>query len=471
VTTPSEPPSSFDGEPGGPLPLQLELPRPHVAAPPADSKVRRRPRAARENRALLLRLLGATGVIGAAGLALVGWALPWYVRRQCIDEAAARGITLSIDSAQIELGGFRLLGLGATISDIPGLRAQVPEMRVQTSGFHPQAIEMRGAELRLAGGFSDVGNAFATWRSHAAGPDTGGSLPTRVTIDDSRIVWQGAIGENARVEASGAHLDVTWQGKAPELHFRSDRVMVAIPGGALGPWRVDYDRAPSPANERALVPASARLRLALDPGVPDASTLLVVADDERVTSVDVAVPRSPLGRLGLPPALLGLRGSDLQLEVSAHYGASGPKRADARTKGGLYGIQATGIPRAIDVAWDVAASGSTDAGLDLKVGRLAVGPLVGAMTGMLKSFDDGFRVDLAWKAGPVPCNAFDAPLGSGAPFDIGYQLRKLAEATGITKIDGEVTARAALAFDSRDLGLTRLDFVPDAKCRVALFAP
>jgi hypothetical protein len=93
------------------------------------------------------------------------------------------------------------------------------------------------------------------------------------------------------------------------------------------------------------------------------------------------------------------------------------------------------------------------------------------MTGMLKTFDDGFRVDLAWKAGPVPCNAFDAPLAPGAPFDIAYQLRRLAQATGLTKIDGDVSARASLVFDSRDLGTTHLDFTPDARCQVAIFAP
>jgi hypothetical protein len=89
---------------------------------------------------------------------------------------------------------------------------------------------------------------------------------------------------------------------------------------------------------------------------------------------------------------------------------------------------------------------------------------------MLKPFDDGFRIDLAWKAGPVPCKAFDTAQPSRSPFDIGYELRKLAEATGLTKIDGEVSARGSLAFDSRDLATARLDFTPDANCQVALFS-
>jgi hypothetical protein len=205
--------------------------------------------------------------------------------------------------------------------------------------------------------------------------------------------------------------------------------------------------------------------------VPDASTVVILANGERTTSVDVNVPRSPMSRLGVPAAIVGLRGKNLQVEASAHYAASGPKRADARTLGGIYGIEAPGMPLPIDVSWQVVAGGAPVAGLDLSVGRLAVGPLVGGLTGMLKPFDDGFRIDLAWKAGPVPCKAFDTGLPSRSPFDIAYELRKLAEATGLTKIDGEVSARGSLAFDSRDLAMARFEFTPDAHCQVAVFAP
>ena len=105
----------------------------------------------------------------------------------------------------------------------------------------------------------------------------------------------------------------------------------------------------------------------------------------------------------------------------------------------------------------------------MKKARLAAGPLVGAMTGTLNTFDDGFRVDLAWGADAVPCTAFDAPLDGGQPFDIAYQLRKLAEATGIAKVAGSVSARGTATFDSRDLASTRLAFVPNVTCQVALF--
>ena len=93
---------------------------------------------------------------------------------------------------------------------------------------------------------------------------------------------------------------------------------------------------------------------------------------------------------------------------------------------------------------------------------------MGSAHGTLKTFDDGFRLDLAWAAGPVPCAAFDAPLGPGEPFDIAYELRKLAESAGVARVHGDVTASATLAFDSRDLGSTAVHFVPTTNCDVAL---
>jgi hypothetical protein len=420
------------------------------------------------------RALVAAGALVLLGVAVVAWALPAYVRRQCVAAAAAQGIALTIDSATIDTEGFQLGGVRAAIADVPGLSARVPDVRVQTSGLRPRSVSMRSAELTLEGSWSRVGGALAAWRAKAGGKEPGDWLPASFSIDDSRVAWQGVIGENAHVDASAVHLEVTWRVHEPELHLRSDRVVVKVPGGALGPWRIDFDSLPpggEAPGDRSPVPASSRLRLALDPGVPDASTVVILGNAERTTSVDVNVPRSPMSRLGVPAALVGLRGKTLQLEASAHYAASGPKRADARTQGGIYGIEAPGMPLPIDVSWQVMAGGAPASGLELQAGRLAVGPLVGGLTGMLKPFDDGFRIDLAWQAGPVPCKAFDTAQPSQSPFDLAYELRKLAEATGLTKIDGEVSARGALTFDSRDLALTRFDFTPDAHCQVAVFAP
>lgn len=475
MTTPSDapPPSGPGDEAPKALPLQLELPQEKPqniyaeAEEPADAKRAGAPKGGEKTRTSPLRWAVRTGialvVLGGAAAAVVFWVLPWYVRRQCIETAAAHGIALEVDDAVIDASGFRLLGVRATAADVPGARAEAPEVEVVTSGLHPDKMTVKRAQLALQGRVATVDAALAKWRASPAGGQGGAWMPSTLVVDESRVVWPSPIGDNARLEAANVHFDVTWKpaanGTTSDVHARSDKVTLVVPGGTLGPWRVDLDRAPG----------TSRVRVALDPGVPDACTLLVVGNDERTTSVDVVIPRSPLARLGIPAEMLGLHGSGLQVEANAHFVALGPQRADANGKGGFYGIEA-GLPRPLDVAWEATATGDPRVGLDVKKARLAAGPLVGTLTGMLKTFDDGFRVDLAWSAGPVPCTAFEAPLAEGQPFDIAYQLRKLAEATGITKVKGDVSARGSLAFDTRDLSTSKVEFTPEVTCQVAMFS-
>jgi hypothetical protein len=162
---------------------------------------------------------------------------------------------------------------------------------------------------------------------------------------------------------------------------------------------------------------------------------------------------------------LGATAAGVQVAATLHYAALGPTRADTSARGGVYGILMPGLPRAIDMAWEATASGDATAGIDVKKARLAIGPLVGPIAGTIKRFDEGVRVDLAWAAGPVPCAAFAGPLGLGQPFDIGYEVRKLAAAAGIKGMEGAVSATVKLSFDSRDPGASKLEFSPQIGCR------
>jgi hypothetical protein len=441
-----------------PLPLALELPDEALrGAPMEDLPLPGPARPARRVRRLLVRLgIGLLVLVGLA-VAAVMWLVPWYVRRECIAQAAEHGVVLSLDDVALESTGFRLLGVHATSPALPGVSVEAPELDVEMNGLQPHELTVRRATLTLAGKWSDNAAAFAKWRASGQGGRGGEWAPESLVAEESRIVWQAPFAENAHVDASNTHLQIAWRSSGTELHARSDAVAVTLPAGTLGPWRVDVDRTAT----------MSRLRVALDPAVPDACTVLVVGDDQRTTSVDVTVPRSPPARLGLS-SLLGLKGRSLQVEAAFHYATMGPKRADANGKGGLYGVDA-GLPAPLDVTWDLTASGDPTGGLDVKKSHLTAGPLTGAMTGTLKAFDDGFRVDLAWTGGPVPCSAFEAPLGEGSPLDLAYQLRKLAEGTGMARVQGTVRARGTLAFDSRDPASARAQFAPEAGCSVALF--
>jgi hypothetical protein len=460
VTTPSEPPLPPEPPKAAPLQLDLPAPKPELEAEP-KKKHERKAGAGASPRTIVTRVLLGLVVVAAVAAAGTALYLPRWIRQQFIDAAAAHGITLAIDGAKIDTGGFRLVGLHATAADLPGATASAPEIEVETSGLRPTKMTVRGGELSLSGPWSQVDAALAKWRASPGGGQGGDWAPTELVIEESRIEWLRPVGDNGRIDAANVHLDVAWRAGGAEVHARSDKVTVGVPGGALGPWRVDLDRSPG----------TSRARVALDPGVPDACTMMIVGDDEKTTHVDVVVPRSPPGRLGLPPQLFGLHGKDLQVEASVHYSDLGGAHAEMTATGGVHSIEAAGLPRPIDVTWEASANGDPHQGMDIKKSRLAAGPLVGALSGTVKTFDDGFRVDLAWSAPAVPCNAFETPLDDGQPFDIAYQLRKLAQATGITTVAGEVSAKGTAALDSRDLSSTRLAFTPQVTCRVSLFGP
>lgn len=458
VTTPSDPPPGNPPPPALPLALDLPAERPESKPAPVGvpERVERTPRDAR-GIALRLGLTLVALALLAGGLGL--YLLPRWVKQQVVKGAAEHGIALTVEGAGFEGSAFRLTGLKASAADLPGATAEAPELIVDTQSLKLTKLTLRGAVLTLDGPWSHVEAVIAKWRSSAHGGMCTDCLPTELAVDGSRVVWTHPLADAGRIEANDVSLGSTFRPDGVEVHISSAHVTLAVPGGALGPWRVDVDR----------TPAESRVRVALDPAVPEACTVLITADDQRITHLDVVLPRSPPARVGLPPAVLGVTGKELQIEAQIHYEDLGVGHADATMSGGVHGIEVASLPRPLDVTWEASATGDPRRGMDVKKARLAAGPLVGAMTGTVTTFDDGFRVDLAWGADPVPCNAFDTPLDSGQPFDIAYQLRKLAEATGVTTVSGEVSARGTATFDSRDLASTKLAFEPTVSCQVALF--
>ncbi len=444
---------------GGPLerpkPQALPLAIPAAARPASEAVPAATSGGAK---GVVVRVLVSLLVVMTVLLAGACVTIPWFVHRAVVDAAAEHGVTLTVQSVEMRMTGFSLQGIEASADAVHGVHLAAPEMDVQMNGVTPQRVTLHGAELLINGRYAAVTSEIDRFLMSEAGTPGGAWSPKSLVIEGSRVAWQGLAGDGVGIQAAGLHLEATWpEADHPAWHATSDPVTVVVPHGTLGPWRVDVERSSG----------AARVRVAFDPGVPDSSWLVILGDDKAIASLDLVVPRSPLARLGIPPALLGLTG-DLQLAATAHYVALGA-RTTATCSGGVYGAKAADLPRPIDLVWEGSAAGAAGGALDVKAGRLAVGPLTGAVRGTVKPFDDGFRLDLGWSAAPVPCSAFDAPLDPTRPFDIGYELRQLAQGVGVAKVSGTVSARASLAFDSRDLAGSSVTFAPDVTCKLALF--
>jgi hypothetical protein len=182
-----------------------------------------------------------------------------------------------------------------------------------------------------------------------------------------------------------------------------------------------------------------RLRLALDPEVPDGCFLLLVGDAVSVTAADLVVPRSPVSRLGVHgPSFAGVD-VDAQVEAALHYVAFGPTLAEVSSRGALHGVRLPGAAGPVDVTWDGAARGDPLSGIDVRRARLAIGAIEGALRGTWKMFDDGARLTLAWTVDPRACS------------------------TGVEKGGG-----GTFAFDSRDLAATKVDLRVPAEAKGCL---
>jgi hypothetical protein len=245
-----------------------------------------------------------------------------------------------------------------------------------------------------------------------------------------------------------------------ELHAMTQKATLTTSAGALGPWRFDLDRDLN----------GSRLRLAFDPPVPDGPNLLVVWGAGGETNVDANIPRSPLLRLGLPPAIGALvPAAPQQIEAQVHY-VRMPGRVEASATVTLVDAKIAQAPGPMDVTVSGSAAGDPQRPIELKDGTLAAGPFKAVLTGPVSFEDPGaVRASLVWKAAPVACeklapasvkqatSAMAKQLGQlGNLADVKQQLGDLGVDLGdldlgaAPHVSGTLTASGTLVLDTAD---------------------
>jgi hypothetical protein len=204
--------------------------------------------------------------------------------------------------------------------------------------------------------------------------------------------------------------------------------------------------------------------------------------------LDVNIPRSPLYRLGIPPlSLAGIKQVPEQAAMRLHYIRSADDHVDAALTATFFGVRAPPMGDALDLHVSGSAAGAGSAPLELQGGALTVGPVRATLTGPVHLRSDGMSANLAWKTLPIPCAQL-LPGGQRAAMDLAGQLgglgagkgdltslgldvTALAEAAGVAKVEGNLSASGTIAFDSGDPTHTVLTVVPKNSCGIALFAP
>jgi hypothetical protein len=203
------------------------------------------------------------------------------------------------------------------------------------------------------------------------------------------------------------------------------------------------------------------------------------------TLVDVNIPRSPIARLGLPPAMLGATRVPDQADLKLHYARMSDNRVDATLALGVYGLQVPPVPGPSEVHVAGSLGGDGASPLELAGGTISVGPMKATLTGPVVIRNDGVSGSLAWKAQAIPCERL-LPKNTQAAGDLASQLgglgtapndlatlgadvTALAQAAGIAHVSGNLSAFGTLVFDTSDIAGTLFTIAGKNTCAVTLF--
>jgi tRNA A-37 threonylcarbamoyl transferase component Bud32 len=427
-------------------------------------------------------------VFGARALAL-----PGYVRGNVIDDARAHGVLLTVGDASLSDDGVLLRDVTAKLAGVPGARAAIASADVRIGWGLPTKILLGKTDVVVDGDVDSTLTAIDAWSaSQRQRHDKNAKLGTdsllapdevpggQIEIPSAHLVWtHPSSGDITRIEATGLQGAVgspTARSLTDEAHLLTTSLVIETRVGTFGPWNLDIDSKPS----------ETRARLAFDPAVPDGANVLGVLDASGGTSLDVTIPRLPVGSLGVPATALG-KGTSLpqQVELLLHYGRTARDENSGSLKAAFYGVHVPELGTSVDVHVSGLAEGPSGDAMTVKDGVFSLGPVRGKVTGTVTPEARAVAMRLAWRAEPMPCASLVSlpspraaardvtrQLGSDGPVDLGdlaRDLGSLGQAWGALKVTGSFLAAGTVTADSADPGQAKFTMATKNACGIALF--
>lgn len=402
-------------------------------------------------------LIGIVALVALGGAAAI--AAPAYVQHRVIEEAAARGIALTVHATRIGLDGAHLETIAATTARVPNARFRASEV---FASWDASDVRMSGGELTLDGPITPpTGAASEENPVPAAGP-------TSVHVDSTRIVWTHVAGD-ASVDIG----DVSGTfALAPHLGDSFDvqgNATLAAAGVTLGPFqsRISRDL------------AGEHVRVAVDPSDTMANVFSLDKNGDTLRT-EWVVQKRATSKLGIPLAALGVQlGSDPIVDLHVVDSVTRPANGTATASGSFsFASDAITFPQqknpmatSISLSW----AGNADGKMPVDGGKFQAGPFDGTITGTVSRPRAGFAVDLAVASNTVPCDKFVA--GDVASLVVGATgnglggalAGVLASAGGVqSKVLGNVKIAGNIRFDSRNPAAREMSVAPQNDCHLSI---
>jgi len=414
-----------------PVPSAPAWPVPGIRPSASGATVQLGPKKRSSGGGIVVLILGL-----ALACAVLYVGLPEFLKRSYTTAAAQEGVTVTIDGVEVALHRVRLLGVTATMADLPGFTLHAHAIDVTMSNrLDPTDAAMRDVVLSIDGTESAVADGWHRMtQTHDFKALREGTLRV-VAVEAGHIIWSRALGEGTRIETENVTLDIERNGHDPlgeDLTFASPIITMTAPWGKVGPWVVNGQ----------LDHGVTKATLALDPSGASRGAVTVALNHGSLTALDLTLPRSNVAQLGVSNALLGRRPDDILFAGGeAHYAAKSASRVEASVRLDLSGARIAGAASGTEAQVEVHAEGDPTTPMEVTRGSFKFGPFRGAITGPV-TFGDGFlRAALTLRTGGAHCPG------------------------------GDVALAGAVAFDTRSLSDGKIVVTPSGRCALPILPP
>ena len=389
-------------------------------------------------------------IVVLAGVAVI--ALPSYVQHRAIAEAAARGITLTIDHTRLGFDGIALEGVGATTARMPNAHIHVDEI---DASWDSSPVIANGVEVTGDGPVTPP-NAIA---EDQPVPSTA-SGPTAVHVQSAHIAWTHFAGD-ATLDVKNLSGDFSLVPHVGDAFAWVGTVAVAWNGSTIGPLATQVAR-----DEKG-----DHARISMDPADP-ASETFSIDHDAVSTRYELVVVKRAVSKLGMPVGQLGiaLAGDpviSLHVVDAVTRPAAGPATATGLLSFSSDAISLPQVPQPVSASVDMSWQGNPDQRMPVTGGKFRGGPFDGAITGSVSRPVTAVAVDLAFASNTVPCSQFAA--SDPATMLGGTSFGAFAAMAGVkSAVVGDVKIAGSAHFDSRNPASHQVSFTPTSTCGVSI---
>ena len=386
-------------------------------------------------------------------------AVPSIAKSRAIGTAREAGFDMTVDKVGVGAGSVTLRGVKLHAIKIPGLDIAVEEIHVD--GFSIKELRAVGVEVTLDGPMTDwdMGLALMLQENRVRFAGTT-DAPKKYSVANGHVVWKDKKAGTG-LEAKGFGADVASRGNGNEdVHSSVEKLFYSTGKSTLGPWGASFETSPT----------TTRLRVALDPAVPDGPNVLVIASPTAPTQLTVKIGRSSLANLGLDAAELGLPAdgsTEIETNLTGTVAPDGKLALGGPTS--LWKVKVKDVPKPVDLKIDASVSGTLGSPLDIdKTSTIAFGPFVAQLSGTVTPKGGNVRVDALAKANPLPCATL-ARAEAKTMGTFGAMLTALGQVPGVPKLLGNVSATVSVKWDSAAPDTTDIEWIARETCGLSIF--